>query len=580
MSILHAVPGQPVAETVGDLARPCPAVPGATPVPEVEALFRKDEQVRAVAVPTRGGLGLLTRTRLHAVLSGELGYGRALLSRAVVERIVHPADVALASGTPLISAAATVLARTGPDRYDDVLVLDEAGATASVPVATVLEEVGLRFREIALRDPLTGLPNRRMLDEHGHDLVARHGSSRLAVLYVDLDGFKQVNDTLGHRAGDEVLVEFADRLSRTVRAGDLVCRLGGDEFAVLLSETTEADAMAIADRVVAASSERFTAAGQRVAVSASVGVAMWQDVDADMDLTALDVLLRHADGAMLHAKRAGKARAGRLQGPEWAALPGRRAAIRRRLAQALRSGALDLYYQPQLELGTGTVTRVEALLRWTDAEIGPVPPSELVRVAEDSGQIHDVGRWVLATACRQARTWLEEGEPWAVAVNVSPMELVDASLAQTVLDTLAAHDLPAHLLHVEITETTAMADLDLARRQLDALRAAGVQVHLDDFGTGYSSLSRLRQLPVSTLKIDQSIVGRVDTDPADAQLLAGIVNAAHTIGLTVVAEGVERETQLTELHRLGCDAVQGYLIGRPQPAREVRRHREPVGPTP
>ena len=409
-----------------------------------------------------------------------------------------------------------------------------------------------------------------MLDERGAALIeAGADLDRTAVLYVDLDGFKQVNDTLGHRVGDDLLVEFASRLVASVRPGDVVGRLGGDEFAVLLTEVSDVEAMAIADRIVLVSMAPFVIDDQTVHLSASVGVALGQDVRAESVLTPLDVLLRHADSAMLHAKQAGKGRTERLDQPEQAALPARRAAIRRRLRIALEEATLELHYQPKLDLSTDAVTSVEALVRWTDAELGSVSPVEFIPVAEQSGQILELGRWVLRAACAQAKAWQDEGRAWAVAVNVSPVELADPHLAEHVLAEIAARDLPPHLLQVEVTESCAVADLEHAGKQLTALQDAGVHVHLDDFGTGYSSLAILRHLPVTTLKVDQSIIGRIDAHPADAQLLAGVIGAAHTLGMRVVAEGVERESQLTRLRELGCDSAQGYLICRPTPPAQL-----------
>lgn len=569
---LSAIAGHPSdrTDTIGNIAERCPRIDAETLVPDVEAMFAADPALRAVAVETADGIGLLTRSRLYSLLSGRLGYGRALLARVPVQRIVTAEATPLEPETTLPHAASAVLSRQGPDRYDDVLVLGCDGTTQAAAVASIFREVGLQFREIALRDPLTGLPNRRMLDEHGAALAeAGADLSRVAVLYVDLDGFKQVNDTLGHRAGDELLVEFASRLCGSVRPQDVVGRLGGDEFAVLLSDVGEVEAMAIADRVVLVSLAPFVLNGQPVHLSASVGVALGQDVREEPVLTALDVLLRHADSAMLHIKQGGKGRAGRLEGSQSAALPARRAAIRRRLAEAIESGAFALHYQPKLDLSTDAITSVEALIRWTDPDLGTVPPSEFIPVAEQSGQIVALGRWVLATACAQARAWLEDGRGWAIAINVSPVELADPHLAEHVLAQVASAGLPTHLLQVEVTESSAVADLELARLQLATLQAAGVRVHLDDFGTGYSSLALLRHLPISTLKIDQSIIGRIDTNPADAQLVAGVITAAHTLGLTVVAEGVERSSQLDRLRALGCDSAQGYLISRPQLAVDL-----------
>jgi diguanylate cyclase (GGDEF)-like protein len=557
---------------IRDLSTLVPQLPPETPLRDVERRFRDDPDLRGVAVTTAGGPALLTRFRLETLLSGRLGYGRALLARASLSVVVEDDGLHLDAEQTLRDAATAILAHGG--REEDVLVLLGDGRTAVASVATIFREVGMMFREIALRDPLTGLANRRMLDEHGSELLsAGVDPDRLAVLYVDLDGFKQVNDALGHKAGDALLLAFAQRLVRSVRPTDLVGRLGGDEFAVLLSDVDEIEATEVADRIVDLAQRSFTVHGQHVYVSASVGIATGRDLVGlarlGASISPLDALLQQADGAMLHAKRAGKARTGRLSERAESSTFERRALIRSRLHEALVWGGLELHYQPKLSLGSGRIESVEALLRWHDDQLGRVSPLELIAVAEHTGQIAALGDWVLRTACAQARTWLDEGRDWAVAINVSPVQLAAPGLSRRVLDALAEAGLPARLLQVEVTESSAVSDVGLAVEQLNDLQAAGVLVHLDDFGTGYSSLARLRRLPVSTLKIDQSIVGRIDSDEADAQLLSGVINAAHTMGLTVVAEGVERQAQIDRLHELGCDIAQGYLISRPQPAREL-----------
>jgi diguanylate cyclase (GGDEF)-like protein len=556
--------------TLRELSLLIPALTADTSLREVEQRFREDPDLRAVAVTSHRGHALLTRLRLESLLSGRLGYGRALLSRARVGDVVEFGGVYLDADQSLRDAASTLLAGPESLREEDALVLYADGRTAVAPVARIFREVGIVFREIALRDPLTGLPNRRMLDEWGNELLAAGGDpSRLAVLYVDLDGFKGVNDTLGHQAGDLLLLAFSRRIARAVRPVDVVGRLGGDEFAVLLHEVDEATATAVADRVVQAALQPFSIQDRQLYLSASVGIAVGRDLPVAPGRSPLDALLQQADAAMLRAKRAGKARTGRLPSAAATDARSRQALIRGRLHHVLEHGGLQLHYQPKLDLRSGRIESVEALLRWTDDELGPVPPDELIPVAEHTGQITALGAWVLREACAQARIWYDEGRDWAVAINVSPVQLAATGLVHSVLEALDEAGIPPRLLQIEVTESSAVIDMALAVEQLADLQAAGVVVHLDDFGTGYSSLAMLRRLPVSTLKIDQSIVGRIDSDEADAQLLSGVIGAAHTLGLTVVAEGVERDAQLTRLRALGCDVAQGYLISRPMPPAEL-----------
>jgi diguanylate cyclase (GGDEF)-like protein len=565
-------------QTVGDLSTAVPTLDARTPILDAERRFRDDLTLRAVAVATPEGPALLTLRLLEAQLSGRLGYGRALLSRAVVADIVDPGGLILDADLPLLEAAERLLARPDWLRDDETLVMGRDGQPAVASVSVIFREVGLLFREIAMRDQLTGLPNRRLLYERGEQLATGVDLSRLAVLYVDLDGFKQINDTLGHKTGDELLVAFARRLTGAVRPQDLVGRLGGDEFAVLLADVGEEEAIAIADRIVAAAQESFMIDGLHLYMSASVGMVTGQEVAEDEStLSALDRLLQRSDVAMLHAKRAGKARIGRLGAGDDMASPNRRAIIRRRLGHALEHvaqhegepGPLSLHYQPKLDLRTGGVDSVEALLRWEDEELGSVSPGEFIPLAEHTGQIRALGSWVLRTACRQARAWMDEGRTWTVAINVSPVQLGMPGFVSEVLAAVRHAGIPTGLLQIEVTESSAIGDMPLAVEQLSDLRTAGVRVHLDDFGTGYSSLARLRNLPLDALKIDQSITGRVDSDEADALLLAGVIGAAHILGLTVIAEGVERDLQFARLSELGCDVVQGYLIGRPSPAADL-----------
>lgn len=576
-----AVGGTALNETAPmlvELAVEVTVVAASTPVPQVDRLFAADRTLRAVAVQTPERVGLLSREQLQFTLSGRLGYGRALHARSTVGELLVDDGFALPGQLSLAEAAQRILARPEANRYQDVLVLT-AGGPRVVPVSLIFERLSMMFRHVALHDPLTGLPNRRLLDLQGSALIDdQQDATRLAILYVDLDGFKEVNDTFGHRVGDEVLVSFAQRLRTCVRPGDVVARLGGDEFAVLLVDVSDVQVQAIADRVVLTATAPFVHDDQLLHLSATVGIAMASDVASERELTQLDVLLRHADGAMLKAKAAGKRQVGRLEGSDEAAAFARQALIRRRLQLALESGAFTLHYQPQLDLQTGDRESVEALLRWDDAELGAVSPAEFIPIAESSDQIHRLGRWVLNEACAQARAWLDAGTPRSIAVNISPIQLATPSIVAELIAALQVHQLPAHLLRVEITEGSAITDLARAIDQLNQLRDAGINADLDDFGTGYSSLAMLRHLPLAAVKIDKAFIDHIDTAPADALLVRGVIDAAHALGLTVTAEGVERHAQLQRLHELGCDTAQGFLISRPMTPRALAH--DPGTPTP
>jgi diguanylate cyclase (GGDEF)-like protein len=530
----------------------------------------------AVIIDGVAGPSLLPRDHLQFELSGRFGYGRSLYARATIAELMPTETLLLDSDLSLAEAARRILERQAQARYRDVLVLSSDGPRV-LPVSAVFERLALLFGHVAMHDPLTGLPNRRMLEEHGANL-ARRGMpmDRVAILYIDLDGFKAVNDTFGHRTGDELLIGFAERLRQSVRPSDIIARLGGDEFAALLIDVSEVEAAAVAERVVLTASAPFVVEDEPLYISATVGLAMADDVGAEQELTQLDVLLRHADGAMLKAKRAGKRQVGRLESSPAGSPLARAGLIRRKLRDALNHGLLSLHYQPKLDLASGGLSSVEALLRWTDPDLGPVSPTEFIPIAESSGQIHRIGHWVLHAACAQAARWRQAGTPRTVAINVSPAQLATDAFVADVLAALRTHGIAAELLRIEITEGSAVADLARTIIQLQALRGAGIEVDLDDFGTGYSSLSMLRQLPLTSVKIDKSFIDDIDTDPADALLVEGVIAAAHHLGMTVVAEGVERAEQLTALQRIGCDVAQGYYISRPVPASALEAANQPV----
>lgn len=548
---------------LADLATGVQVISAATPVTEIDRAFRADRQLRSLAVHADGVYFLLSREQVEFTLTGRLGYGRSLHARSTARQMVPENSFFLPGAMTLAAAAQRVMELPEGNRYHDVLVLTDDGPRV-VSVSQIFERLSADFRHAALHDSLTGLPNRRQLEERGSASIEDAGNmTRFGVLYIDLDGFKAINDTFGHQTGDEILVGFAERLRHVIRPTDVLARLGGDEFAVFLVDVDEGQLLAVADRVVLDASVPFVCDGHLLHVSASVGIAMAGDVAAEQELSPLDALLRHADGAMLKAKQAGKRQVARLVGHGEAAPIVRNALIRRRLPEAFETRAFTLHYQPQLDLASGDCSAVEALLRWTDPVVGAVSPAEFIPIMELSGDIHRIGQSVIDEVCAQARTWLDAGTPRRVAVNVSPLQLAARTIVPELLEALTRHGVPPALIQVEITESAAITDLPGAIGQLEQLRGTGISIALDDYGTGFSSIALLRSLPLTTVKIDKIFVDHIDSRPADALLVGGIIDTAHALGLTVTAEGVERPCQLQLLRDLRCDAVQGYLISRP-----------------
>ncbi|HEX2072229.1 MAG TPA: EAL domain-containing protein [Geodermatophilus sp.] len=431
------------------------------------------------------------------------------------------------------------------------------------------EELQDALAHQATHDALTGLPNRAQALTLATSALhrARRSGEMTGLLFVDLDGFKAVNDGHGHACGDDVLREVARRMSAVVRPGDAVCRLGGDEFVVLVEQVpAERDLLELAERLIAVVSEPVPAAGQQVRIGASVGVAVSRDAGTDAGALVAD-----ADTAAYRAKRRGRGRAEmfdeslRLQLAE-------RAELETAIAEGLANGEMRLHYQPVVDVTSDRLTGYEALVRWQRPEVGLVPPDQFVPVAEGSRLICDLDRWVLHEATRQLAEWraaapaAAAGPEPTMAVNISGRHLSDRRVVQDVADALATSGLPARLLVLEVTETV-LVDDPAAIGHLAALREMGVAVALDDFGTGYTSIGQLGRMPVDTLKIDRSFIA--STEPGHRELVALMIRAAHTFGLTVVAEGVEEPTQLARLRADACDLAQGYLLYRPLPAADA-----------
>jgi diguanylate cyclase (GGDEF)-like protein len=419
----------------------------------------------------------------------------------------------------------------------------------------------------ALHDGLTGLPNRTLL----HDRIAqaiRQADRELVpagLLLLDLDHFKEVNDTLGHHYGDQLLVQVGQRLQAALREVDSVARLGGDEFAVLLSRVETAEgAVAVARKLQAALQEPFMLEDLALEVEASIGVAIYPDHGSDPD-----ELLQHADIAMYVAKQTHAGFV--LFDPTLDQHSPRKLALLAELRRAIDQQQLVLHYQPKIDAHSGQVLGVEALVRWQHPEHGLIPPGEFIPLAERTGLIGPLTHYVLDAALRQCRDWRRAGHELAVAVNVSARSLLDLDFPDEVAGLLARWEVPAQLLVVEITESTIMADPKHALQILGRLNQMGVQLSIDDFGTGYSSMAYLKELPVHELKVDQSFVSQMTTSTSDAVIVRSTVDLGRNLGLHVVAEGVEDSLTLQELDALGCDAIQGYYISRPVPPDELIR---------
>ncbi len=420
-----------------------------------------------------------------------------------------------------------------------------------------------RLAHQATHDPLTGLPNRALLIDRLDGALARarrHGR-RVAVLFLDLDHFKVVNDSLGHSLGDHLLIAISDRLALALRPGDTVARFGGDEFVVLCEDVLDqADAVAVAERVDRAISGRFIVDETEVFVGVSIGIACPDDVDVDPE-----TLIRDADAAMYRAKDRGRAR-WELFDNAMRASAVDRLDIETALRRALERHELRVYYQPIIELTTGAIDGIEALLRWEHPERGLLNPDDFITVAEETGLIVPIGAWVLDQACRQVQRWqasVPQLPPLRVSVNLSGRQLGHTNLVSDVSSVLAETGIDPGLVELEITESVLMDDVDMSQETLSQLHSLGVKLVVDDFGTGYSSLSYLRRFPVDILKVDRSFIEELDEDNGDSAIVTAIITLAHTLGLSAVAEGVETAGQLARLRELGCDRAQGFHMARP-----------------
>jgi diguanylate cyclase (GGDEF)-like protein len=489
----------------------------------------------------------------------------------VVERLGH-SDRLLVLRKPAepieVLQCATALSRKWENDKlvkEHVLRLEEVITTRTQG----LEAANQQLRHLATHDALTGLPNRVLLDDRLQQAIAHadRDMRSFALLVCDLDRFKLINDSLGHRAGDELLQEVARRLSTVVRTADTVARFGGDEFVLIGTSIGDAaDAEALAARVMDVLQAPVRIAAIDIHTSPSIGIAMYPD-----DGVSMQALLAHADAAMYSAKQNGRGNF-RRYAPGMDAGTEESVQLESDLHNAVTQNQFELYYQPKVDTRTGEVRSAEALIRWVHPTRGIVSPAEFIPLAEECGLIGTIGGWVIREACRQTRAWQLDGVPTLrVSVNLSASQFRDSGLVDSIRTALEDADLQARYLEVELTESAVMSDPEKSIAILEQLSAMGVLVSVDDFGTGYSSMSYLRRFPIDKLKIDRVFIDEIVSRPEDASIVRAIVSLAHSLRLKVVAEGVETPAQLDFLKTAGCDEYQGYHFSRPLPAADFER---------
>lgn len=457
------------------------------------------------------------------------------------------------------------------------LVRDEAGhITNHIAIYSDITErkhEEERFQFLANHDVLTGLPNRTLLTDRLEQALAfaERNKTRVAVLFIDLDHFKNINDSLGHDVGDELLRQAALRISACFRRTDTIARLGGDEFIAVLPEIgSENEVISLSEKMLHAFAEKFMVNEHQLSITPSIGISLFPD-DALKPVT----LMRNADIAMYRAKAQGRNTL-QFYRPEMTTHATERLQMEMQLRHAIENDELFLHYQPQVDLNSGDMTGMECLIRWKHPEQGMISPARFIPIAEETGLILEIGAWVLREACTQGRIWQKQGyKVVPIAVNVSGVQFRGGKLAELVSETLHETGFDPHLLDLEITESVLMASGEASLDILNSLKALGLTLSLDDFGTGYSSLSRLKSLPLDYLKVDQSFVRDIATDPNDAAIVRAILSMSHEMNLKVIAEGVETTEQLEFLRGLKCLTFQGYLFSRPVPSEEIELYLKP-----
>ena len=526
-----------------------------------DAIFLIDQETQRFVEVNETACTMLGFTRYEFLAIDSYGF-----SASLIEQVQNIAQAMSAGHAEQRLAEIELLGKDGLRIPVEVNRMAHQFGASWVVVAVVRDiterkKVEARLHQLAHFDPLTGLPNRSLFyDTLRKALVlAEERGGRLAVLFLDLDNFKDINDTLGHAAGDDLLVQFGQRLSACMPDNCQLGRLGGDELAIILeAQDAQAGAIALAKRIRHALGAPFLVNGRHVASTASVGIALYP-----ADAASAETLLQYADMAMYRAKHGGRDTY-RLFTPQMSADAIAKLELEMALRDALENNEFLVHYQPKVHLATGRISGVEALLRWHRPGHGLIMPSVFIPVLEESGLIVRVGQWTLSTVCRQIRRWRESAlGDIQVAVNIAQRQFIEGDLEADVDAALSNNDVPGRLLELELTESSMMANTGHTVSVLQGLRERGVKISVDDFGTGYSSLAYLGRLPIDKLKIDIAFIRNITTSPDDAAITLAIIGLAHSLKLEVIAEGVETIEQLAYLQEHGCDQIQGYYFSRP-----------------
>jgi diguanylate cyclase (GGDEF)-like protein len=560
----------PELDTVSLLLRDTPVIPPQMLCNDAYALFSKDASLHSL--PVVDGVtpvGMINRNILVEQYSKL--FFRDLYGRHPITTIMEKAPLIVDVGTSLDDLSRILVEDGEKSVYDGFIITRRSQYAGMGRAHDLMAELARRKQahlyHIAHHDMMTGLPNRQLFQDRLRQAVSKAGRDRshLAVLFIDLDHFKTVNDTMGHEAGDRLLSAVARRLEGCVRSSDTVARLGGDEFTVILAEVTRpADAAVVAEKILRALAEPVELKGRPLRISASIGISLFPDDGSDPE-----TLVQQSDNALYHAKE-NRNSYQFFQARQHAAVMHRHA-LEEELRRAFEKGEFLLHYQPQVDLSTGRVSGVEALLRWRHPQRGILSAAEFIGPVEETGLIVPLGDWILTEACRQASEWRRRGLSLWTAVNVSGRQFHAPGFASRVLDLLRERELPPSGLQLELTESVAIETSEETLRELARLRGEGVQVAMDDFGSGYSSLSSLRSFTFDILKIDRSFVKDIPSRRRDCAMARAILRMAHSLDLKVVAEGVESPEQQDLLREGGCDLMQGHLYSPAVPADEVER---------